>query len=388
MKKIYYLFAFITGAIAFSACNPLDNTYKKLGDLPVPTAPVPPPATVSVSLTAADYALLPSTDYAKTTLSYKSKDDAAASIPVILAAKYPGYSDKSSANVIYANSPATVAIPDTLFADVAYTLTDADYNNSFKDFSASQVLNWLPIKYPTPDDNQLAMLTFTYYESGVTSTATQSFLYLNGAWKKIYTISPAQYASIGKGGTFNNFGTGDAANLANYFNVFLKTDPAVAATAKFGDIQYVSFKYFASSKNYQRALPLTFDGTNWVVTPINILTPLTFVKTNGTWIADNTVYFNASSTDYKFIGTTAAGSDAARANVAQYGDFNISASTDATYWSDTDIQDAFIALLAHNYPGAVLDQKFVVTYLVYNKGVTSSVTKTFKYNGSAFVFVE
>jgi hypothetical protein len=386
MKKIHYLFAFIAVAAVLSACHPLDETYKKLGPLPVPTAPTPAPITANITLAPSDYALLPSADYAKTSFSYKSKDDAAASIPDILAAKYPTASDKSSVNVIYANAPASITVADTLFTDVAYTLVDADYNSSFKDLSASQVLTWLGTKYPTPLPNQLALLTFTYYESGVTSTQTQSFLYLNGAWKKIYTISPAQYSSIGKGGTFNDFSAGDAANLPNYFNTFLKADPAVMATAKFGDVQYVSFKYFAS-KNYQRVIPLTFDGNNWVVTPLNVQTPLTFVKTNGTWIADNTVYLTLGSAEYKFIGTTSAGSQTARDNVAQYGDFNISSTTDATYWSDDDINNAMIALLAHNYPAAAVNQKFVLTYEVYNKGAISNVTKTFQYNGTTFVKV-
>jgi len=386
MKKIYYLFVFMAAATALSACHPLDGTYKKIGDLPVPTAPVPAPNTANITLTSADYALLPSTDYAKTALSYKSKDDAALSIPSILAAKYPTASDKSTVNVIYANSPASVAVADTVFADVAYTLADADYNNSFKDFSASQVLAWLPTKYPAPQPSQLALLTFNYFESGVVSVQTQSFLYLNGGWVKIYTISATQYASVGKGGTSNDFGTGDAPNLAKYFNTFLKLDPAVMVTAKFGDVQYVSYKYFASKTAiYQRVLPLTFDGANWITTPLNIQSPLTFIKTSGTWIADNTVFYTLGTADYKFIGTTSAGSQAARDNVAQFGDFNISATTDATYWSDDDINNAMIALLVNKYPGAAVNQKFVLTYAVYNKGVTANVTKTFQFNGTTFV---
>lgn len=392
MKKIYYLFAFIAVATALSACHPLDETYKKLGPVPAPTAPIPAPITVNLTLAPADYTLLPADNYAHTSLSFKTSDDAKEDIPTILSSKYPTASDKSTLNVIYANSPATITVADTLFTDVAYTLTDADYlllpNNKYTDFSASQILSWLPYKYPTPLDNQLALLTFTYYESGVTSTATQSFLYLNGAWKKIYTISQAQYQSVGKGGTFNDFSAGDASNLPNYFNTFLKADAGVAATAKKYDIQYVSFKYFAS-KNWQRVIPVTFDGANWVTTPINVGSPLTFLKTDGMWVADNTVYYTATTADYKYIGTqTTAGSQSARDNVAQYGDFNISAATDATYWSDTDIQNAFIALLAHDFPTAVANQKFVVTYEAYNKGATVNVTKTFQYNGSVFVFVQ
>ncbi|HTD97651.1 MAG TPA: hypothetical protein VK668_00115 [Mucilaginibacter sp.] len=376
MKKIHYLLAFILAATALSACNPMDSTYKQLGDLPVPTAP---PATVTITLAAADYGLLPATDYAKTSLSYKTQDDAAVSIPTILAAKYPGYSDKSTANVTYANSPAKVVVADTTFANVAYTLTDADYNNSFKDFSASQVLSWLLTKYQNPLPNQLALLTFNYYESGVISVATQSFLYLNGAWKKIYTISPAQYTSIGKGGTFNDFSSSDNANLQGYFNTFLKVDPAVASTAKKYDIQYVSFKYFATN-NFQRVKPLTFDGANWVVTPIDVASPLAFLKTNGVWVADNTVNYTLIAADYTLIANIpgVASADAID-NLKAHGNFSLIGAA----WTDDQINAGIVAVLKSKYPAAVANQKFVITYSAYN-GATISVTKTFQYDGTNF----
>ena len=380
MKKIYYLFAFVAAAFALTSCNPLDKTYKELGPVPHPAVPA---QSVTLTLAPADYSLLPATNYAKTTLSFKTKDDAAASIPTILASKYSGYPDKSTASVTYASSPATIAIADTSFAHVAYTLTDDDYlllpGNTFKDFSASQILKWLPYKYPDPVVNQLALLTFTYYESGVNTTATQSFLFMGGAWKKIYTISPAQYTSLGKGGTFNDFSSSDAANLPAYFNAFLKADPAVTATAKPGDIQYVSFKYFSGS-NFQRILPLTYNGTNWITTSTSAT--LSFAVTNGTWIADNTVFYTLIAADYTYIGTqTTAGTADARANLASFGDFNITTGT--TAWSDADLQAGLIALLKHLYPTAVANQKFVITYKAYN-GATIIAVKTFQYDGTNF----
>jgi len=51
------------------------------------------------------------------------------------------------------------------------------------------------------------------------------------------------------------------------------------------------------------------------------------------------------------------------------------------------INNAIIALLTHNYPAAAVNQKFVPTYEVYNKGATANVTKTFQYNGTTFVKV-
>jgi len=390
MKRIYYLLAFI--AIAFSACNPLDSTYKQLGSLPTPTAPA---TAVTITLTAADYGLLPSADYAKTSLSYKTKADAAVSIPAILAAKYPTYGEKSSATVTYALTPVqSVRPPDTLNADVAITLNTTPTNdyifpgNTFSDLSATAVLNYLAYKYPTPAANQLVVLTYLYFESGKTASSgtltTDSFLYLNGTWTKIYRISNAQYA-LTNNGLNNWFVANDAANLVSYFNTFLKADPTVMLTAKFGDIKYISYRYLTT---YQRVLGLTFDGTNWV----NTSTPLTlsFVKTNGVWVADNTVTYKLTTADYTSINTSALMANiniaTARANVASFGDFNIQTPLSATTgWNDADINSVIAVILGVDFPTAVANQKFNVTYLAYN-GATISVVKTFVFNGTTFVY--
>jgi len=403
MKKIYYLLAFIGLSAAFTACNPLDKTYKQLGDLPAPTVKPVPPISVTITLTAADYGLLPTTNYANTRYGFLTSGDAKTGVAAILAGKYPTAADKSTAVVTYGIANPSVIVADSTFSKVAYTVVNpTDYTASasvtgttFKDYSDAQVLLFLQYKYPTPVANQLSVLTYQYYLSGVTPssgvTTTDSFLYLNGAWVKIYTVSPAQYAAAGHS-TYNQFVAGDApATIVGYINTFLKADPNVSATAKYGDVKYVSYNYYASStkSTYQRVQVVTFDGTNWVTTPI-ASAPLTFAKNNGVWVADNTVNYTLTAADYKYMGNnTTAGSVAGRANIVQYPDFNISASTDATYWSDTDIQGAIITFLQYKYGStAVANQKFIITYLVYNKGATSNVTKTFQYNGTAFAFVQ
>lgn len=392
MKKILLnVLGLAAIAVAITSCRPMDKTYKAIGPVPTPNGT---PQTFSLTLAAADYALLPSGNYAKTSMNFASKTDAAASIPLILASKYPNYADKSAATVTYAVPALTLKLADSVFSHVAYTLADpADYlklpNNKYDDFSDSQILSWLPYQYPAPADNQLALLTFNYYANGVTAPATLSFLYKNGAWMKIYTITPAQYTAVGKGGTNNDFSTGDAALLPSYFNTLLKADLAVAATAKPGDVQYVSYKYYVPKSgsgatavpaaNYQRVLPLVFDGTNWLAQ--SLPATLAFVKTNGTWVADNTVTFTLSAADYTFIAGTGIGSAAASSNLKQFGDFSLSGTS---AWTDDQINAGLIALLANKYPGAAVNQKFVLTYAAYNGG-TINVTKTFVYNGSTFV---
>ncbi|MFD2871653.1 hypothetical protein ACFS5N_04170 [Mucilaginibacter ximonensis] len=391
MKKIHYLLA-AAAMVLVSACNPLDKTYKQIGDLPAPTASA---VTASITLTAADYALAPKGSYAVKGLSFKSIDSAKLQIPTILAAKYPTYGNGSSILVTYANAPTTIKLADSVYSNVAYTVVNpTDYvaassvtGTTFKDYNDAQVLLFLQYKYPNPVANQLSVLTYQYFQSGVTPssgvTTTDSFIYLNGVWTKIYTVSAAQYASVGHS-TYNQFVVGDApATIVGYINIFLKNDPKIAPTAKYGDVQYVSYNYYTSSTKVtsQRVQAVTFDGTNWVTTALPT-TPLSFVKTNGVWVADNTVTLKLATADYKFIAAIpGVASDAAMANLNSFGNFNIQGGT--TSWTDAQINNGIIALLKSKYPAAAVNQKFVVTYAAYN-GSNITVTKTFVYDGTTF----
>jgi hypothetical protein len=388
MKKIYYLLAFIIASAFITACNPLDNTYKQIGDLPTP---VP---TFALTLSTSDYGILPKGNFAKTSYYFKATDSAKASIPIILASKYPGYPEKSAIAVTYSITPTIVKLADSTNANTAFTLNTTPTNdyifpgNTFSDLSASAVLNWLAYKYPTPAPNELHVLTYLYFESGKTASSgtltTDAFLYLNGIWTKIYHISNAQYA-LTNNGLNNWYVAADVPNLPAYFNNYLKADPIVMLTAKVGDIKYVNYRY---TTTYQRVLALTFDGTNWITTPTPVT--LSFVKTNGVWVADNTVNYKLTSLDYSFINTSPTTANiniaTARANVASFGDFNITTPlSPTTGWSDTDINSVIVAILVNDFKTPVANQKFVITYVAYN-GATINVTKTFVYDGSNFIY--
>jgi|GEM_PF-575982 len=423
MKKIYNLLAFAAVIGSLSACRPLDKTYDELGGVPAPTASA---ATASLTLSAADYGLLPSSNYAKTSLSFKTKADAASSIPTILAAKFPTYGDKSSIQVTYGLTNSSVKLADSVNANVAISLQvgpPSDYTypafiyttaaspnnkitisaNNFNDLSATAAISWLRSKYNTqltfaPDtikygpslpDNSIRVLTYLYFESNVTASAgtltTDAFIYTAANdWQKIYCVKPAQYATVNRG-VNNAFVAADAANLPTFFNTFLKADGAVMATAKVSDIIYVNYKYQTSATaSFQRVLPMTFDGTNWITTPSAVT--LQFLKTNGTWVADNTVTYKLTTADYAQIKTmpTTINVQTALDNVANFGDFNVTVPVSpSTGWTDAQVNACINLILLHDFPTAVANQKFVITYVAYN-GATFNVTKTFVYNSGAF----
>ena len=152
--------------------------------------------------------------------------------------------------------------------------------------------------------------------------------------------------------------------------------------AKVGDVKYINYRYLVT---YNKVMALTFNGTDWVPSvPIT----LNFVKTNGVWVADNTVTYKLTAADYTQIKTmpTTVNIQSALDNVAQFGDFNVTVPVSTTTgWTDAQVNAAIVLILAKDFPTAVANQKFVITYVAYN-GQTFSVTKTFTYDGTTFVY--
>lgn len=373
-KNILYLMAFFT--LIFAACDPLEKTYKEIED-----------NSLKKDITLA------------LTNSYSTVDAANTGIAATLNTTYAQLKDGSKAFVTYGAAAPVFKPADSLLATVPvapatqptqYTVTDADYaainGNAFKNFSAAKVVQFLDTKFPVKVENQLIVLNYVYFESGVTTSAgvavTETFLYLNAAWTKAYHVSQAQYISAGKLTVFN-FAAADEANLAGYFNTFLKSDASVAAKAKAGDLKYVSFAYFASSKNYQRIKVLIFDGLNWVTKGVTSA-PLTFIKKAGKWIPDPTVYYTLIRTDYNTIGASTAGTAAGRANLAQFGSFDVTGG--ANSWTEAQIADGLIVILNAKYPNAPVDPTvpYNITYALF-RGATPTGTKSFVKAANGFV---
>lgn len=377
MKKIYYSLTLL--ALAFTACQKQPV---------IPNAQPVHKASLTQILASADYGKLDTSTYGYKNHVFKSDDDGKQSIPAILAAEYPRVDDGSTASITFNVGTPVVKVADSLYTKVAYTLTNADYlllpGNKYTDFSAAQILAWLPYGPNTsaPKVNQHAVLTFNYY-AGSVSVQTFGYLYLNSAWQQIYLLSPAQYLSIGRS-SHNEFLAADKDNINTYINALLKADLPVSATAKVGDILYVSYNYYDGT-DYQKVTAYAFDGNNWVAgaTPRT----LSFERVAGKWVASSTVNYTLAAADYVYIGTqSTAGTQAARDNVAKYPDFNISATTDATYWSPDDLNAAIIAVLTEKFKATALpNQKFVVTYTTYYKGTTSNTSKAFVFDGTNFV---
>jgi hypothetical protein len=315
MKKIYYLLAF--SILALSACQKEPALHSSLpGEK----------KDLTITLQASDYAHV--TGYPKTTFTIDDDADAQNYIPMILNAEYSTIDDGSTAAVTYTTSALYFKqTTDTLYNQEYYSLTNADYlllpGNKYTDFSLSQALSWLPYGFPVDTANELKLVNFTVYPATQTPPPPYSYLFFQGAWKQIYTVQPAQYASVGLG-KYNQFTTSNTeATLAGMFNVFLKNDITIMDTIKKGDYEFVSFNYYVSStKVYQRVKPLQYNGIDFVV-PYTGSSTVNFIKKNGKWTFVQplpVINYTLTTADITLISGNTAYPGAA--NLAQYGDFD------------------------------------------------------------------
>jgi|SRR6185503_10227825 len=369
MKKIYYLL--VLAVMVFTGCQ----------KQPVitPTTPLTKAADLTLTLAPADYQLLPKSDYPYTSGNFNSTTDADNFIPVILAAKEsPLLNDGSTATVTYTLAPANLKVADSLYADVFYTVTSADYTatgSKYGDYTPSGVLAFLAYKYPAAVANQLAVISYTLYSGGADQSVVNSFLYLHGAWIKIYQVTPAEYAEAGEG-KYDQFTAADLGKLPGEFNFFLKNDFSIADTAKAGDVEYISYAYYASG-DYQKVLALTYDGSNWGA--VSTQATGSFLKKSGAWTAVlpvPTITHTLTSADITLIVNSTAGTSAERTNLGKYGDFS--------NWPASDLDAAFILVLTNDYPTPVAGDNYNVVYLNYTGGADVSTTITFVWNGTAW----
>ncbi len=167
-----------------------------------------------------------------------------------------------------------------------------------------------------------AIISYVLY-TGTDNSVVNSFLYLHGAWMKIYQVTPAEYTETGEGKYDQFVCRRLEPSLPGYFNFFLKNDITIADTAKANDVEYVSYGYFANNTDYQKVLALTYDGSNWGA--ISTQATGSFLKSKGTWAAvlpTPTISHTLTKDDIALIAASTVGTAAERTNTGKYGDFS------------------------------------------------------------------
>ena len=142
------------------------------------------------------------------------------------------------------------------------------------------------------------------------------------------------------------------------------------------------YDYFSSSSGAQiRGNRYTVIDGAWVGHQSTISTFLQFGHDGNSWVPDNTIRYTLTSADITLI------SDAFIAiypgpadNVGFFGSFD-RRSGSANFWNDDMLLEAFNVLLDSIDPSAQEDQKYVLTYVIYNGSTTDESMSVIKTGG-------
>lgn len=260
------------------------------------------------------------------------------------------------------------------------------------DFSAydGQSIN-VAFKYESTDSDAgrwriSNMAIKTLGVTGDTNSKGEYFMYAGGTWEAVdgvYYLSSADFDSMGEGsgqpGRFNNFGSSTPPD--DYLPTFLKlTEPWAYGQEE--DEVIMVYDYFSSSSGAQiRGNRYTVIDGAWVGHQSTISTTLQFGHDGNTWVPDNTIRYTFTGADVAFISNAFLAIYPGPAdNVGFFGSFDRRSSSD-NYWSDEMLLEAFNALLDNINPTAEEEQKYVLTYIIYNGSTTEESMSVIKLGG-------
>lgn len=365
--------------------------------------------------------------------TYFSQEAPAANyLPDFLAETYPTLDPTSTIKVTYNYNNGDLAYIqeyldylDELASIESYTLTTADYDSMgteygkpgyYNNFSSSMpAADYLPDflleKYPDAEEGDELMVTYKYYDSGVTEI-TEFWVFDGSNWNQsektapetpdnveVYELTTDDYDSMGTGygepGRYNNFSSSIDPDF--YLPLFLANKYTYAAE---GDKILVLYKFYISSNVETRAVEYTY-GNGWnKYSPIVVKTDQ-YIKTDKAWLFDPTVLYTMVADDYQMIveyvkenisedyidsyGTA----ESYYGSSSYYKEFNIEEGDyDASFgtWEDA-VKAAMEVFLPMKFPEAVaqvegIDVNYVITFAGY-AGSMVDYTITFKCTKSA-----
>jgi hypothetical protein len=266
------------------------------------------------------------------------------------------------------------------------------------DFSAydGQTIN-VAFRYESSDTDAgrwriASMAIKTLGVTGETNSKGTHYMYTEGEWEMadgVYYLSSADFDSMGEEsgqpGRYNNFGSSVPPD--DYLPTFLSlTEPWAYGQEE--DEVIMVYDYFSSSSGAQiRGNRYTVIDGMWVGHQSTIDTFLKFGHDGNTWVPDNTIRYNLTSADIAFISNAFITIYPGPAdNVGFFGSFDRRSSS-SNYWSDEMLLEAFNALLENGNFVTAEEQKYVLTYVIYN-GATTDETMSVIKTGGAWVLQE
>lgn len=227
--------------------------------------------------------------------------------------------------------------------------------------------------------------------SGDTDSKGEYYTYSGSEWEltdDVYFLSASDYDSMGEGsgqpGRFNNFSNSTAPE--DYLPTFLDiTFPF----AQEDDSIYIIYKYFSGGTSTQGNL-YTYTNGAWIGDTDVIATTLQFGFKNGMWEPDNTIRYTLTGDDYNYISAqliNEVGFEGPAENVGNFGSFDIRP-TSGNLWTDEMLLTGFDILLDNKAPNAADDQKYILTYKIYDGSVGNNEKSLIKQGGEWVINTE
>ena len=348
MKKIFYSFAILS--LLFASCNPMEDIYNELDAQETVIS-----GEAKFTLTDADYDALD-----QGFGNFSTTDDAKDKIPGFLSSKYPVWGKESLAEVtfkLYAPRRDEKSL-------TRYEVSNADYaagGHSYGNFStASHISGFLDTKYPSAANRLLVSLTYKYYDGAQTLTLDDGFINNAGTWEKSTGITEDEYSAMGEGRA--QFSSEDEA---------LAKIPAFAKnrfqyeSKEAGDVEGIMYKLYVTDTQdvdgdgrtddrtvYSFVTFVVYDGANWSLYNNIVNETIKFGHDGTTWVPDNTIKYTLTGADYTLVGN------------GRYGNFDVRDGKDDQ--PESVRLDKVNTILLNNFPNDLEEQKYIVTYNIYN----------------------
>ncbi|PQJ80185.1 hypothetical protein [Polaribacter porphyrae] len=277
-----------------------------------------------------------------------------------------------------------------------YTLQDADYaligNGTFNNFDIrdgsaeadvevrrGKIETILLNNYPNAASGDFFIITYDTFAGGSSRPVLKMILQFDGTnynifdvkvfalytfapepitnkfvltdeWAAPITFTAEEYGIMGGSSRFANF-SGSVEDAERRIKIYFKTTLfPFAAEGDFKAVQYNNFNGGVSTINTN----FMFDGSDWNSISESNEISLQFGHDGTTWVPDNTIKYTLTNADFELVGN------------GRFNNFDVRAG------ADEETIEARLAkintILLNNFPQYGLDQKFSVSYAVWEPG--------------------
>ncbi|MDO7136938.1 hypothetical protein [Algibacter lectus] len=378
MKKFIYLLMAI--GFVFTSCNPMEDIYADIDANLAKEGIVA--KDFDYTLTEADYTdEIEDGGLGLNYPNFSSDDEAKELISSFLNAKYPyfGVAFKADGTIDEASSAiVTYALYNKInsysaeIREVEYAEYSPITGNTYGNFDEnSHLQDYLNQEYPDAEDDDFVSLRYDYYSDGVNSTVANGFVYQGDSiWMQISGFSEAEYEAMGE--SFPNFSSEDEAETK--IPLALSTEDV-----EFGTVKPVMYELYSSGVTTSYTIAFMFNDVEWVEYNNVQSKRLQFGHDGTNWVPDNTITYVMGAADYAAVVSALEGTYPTQtASVGNYSNFD-RRSGNAAYWSTDMLVEAVNVVLDNVAPSAEENQKYTVTFDIYNGSNTTeniSVIKT------------